>query len=99
MYPLNYSSLIYDLVNEAILFGFLSRHKIISLAIRPEDFYALAAVVGKYGSEPIFDLKYMLSVYLNICSLALETAEGLVDHYLGIWERKTLPLCSGAEQK
>src|SRR5258708_26285258 len=85
------------LVDNTVLLGVVCRHIKVTLHI---FFYLsdwLAGVLGEYSIKVLARLDDVLGGDLDIRSLALHAAPGLVNHHFGIRERKAFALLSRRE--
>ena len=88
-----------DLINDTVLLSLLGGHEEVPVAVLLDLVLGLISVLGNEGVEDLTDVEDLLGLDLNISSLALGSAEGLVDHNSGVWEGAPLALGPSTEKE
>src|SRR5205807_4420950 len=70
-----------DLVDDAVVLGFVRAHEEVALGVVVDDLDGLAGVVGEDLIEAPADAQDLLSVDLDVGRLAAETRRGLMDEH------------------
>src|SRR5574343_1398760 len=87
------------LVDQAVFCGFVGRHEIVTIGVLFQALKGLAGMLGHDAVQLVLDGQDFLGMDGDIRGLALEAAQGLVNHHARVGQGKTLALGAGAEQE
>src|SRR5690242_16734613 len=88
-----------DLVDQAVVLGFIRRKEEVALGVALDLFQRLASAVRKDLVHLRLGLEDVARMDLDVGRLALRSAEHLVDHDFRVGQRKALALGAGCEQE
>ncbi len=86
-----------DFVDQPVFLGFLRRHEVVAVGILLDFLQGLAGLLGEEMIEAIPHAQDALGADLNVRSLPLGTAEGLMDHHFTVG--KGQPFALGSRRK
>lgn len=85
-------------VDHAIFTGFFGRHPVVAVAVGPNFVKVGMAMLSNNGIEFLFEFHNFTGRDFDVGSLALCTAEGLVDHDAAVGEGRTFAFLAGDEK-
>lgn len=97
--PLSHRTTGKHLIYQAIFFGGLGPHEVVTVGIPLDHFQRLAGMVRQQLVELGTDLEDFTGMDLDIRSLPLEAAQRLMDHHPGIGQYIALALGTCGEQE
>ena len=80
-------------VNQPIFNGLGPAHEVIAVGIHGDSLDRLASVSGQNTVQPVANQQDLAGVNIDIAGLALEAAQGLMNHDARMWEAKSLAFC------
>ncbi len=86
-------------VHETVFHRFLGAHEVVAFGILGNLLDGLASVAGQYLVETLPDEQDLPGVDLDVRGLALEAAQGLMDHHPGMGQAVPLALGATGEQQ
>src|SRR5699024_700325 len=88
-----------DLINQAVLQGFLGSHKVVALGVALYHVQRLARALREDSVQLILHAQDVVGVNADIRSLPLGAAAGLVDHNFAVGQGKALAFRARGQQK
>src|SRR5690606_31927226 len=87
-----------DLVDQAVLLGFLGAEVLVALGVGADAVGRLPGVARDDLDELGLGLDDLLGLDADVLGLPVHAAVGLVDHHLGVGQDEPLALVSGGEE-
>lgn len=88
-----------DLVDQPVLLGVLRRHEVVPVGILLDFLQGLAGLIGEELIETVPHAQDALGADLDVGSLSLGAAEGLMDHHFAVGEGQPFALGPGRKQE
>ena len=92
-------ALVDHLIDQAVVLGFLGGQEVVALGVVLDLFQRLARALGQDLVQALAGLEDLACVDLDLGGLTLHAAQRLVDHDLGVGQRKALALGASGQQE
>ena len=85
-----------DLIDQAVRERFGRVHVAVALGVAFDVLVLPSGFAGENVDQGLFDLENLIRLDAHVRGLSADIAPGLVDHHLGMWQAKRLPLVPAA---